>query len=115
MKELIIKLLFWFSCGATVAALADLSPGLSRSFEEWRRVRETNVALHHDCKMIMVPENEWLSATNILDHGAIVATNRIATLRNRRKKKIEEKRSRGLKRVSEIREMQQAAKEGLIQ
>jgi hypothetical protein len=115
MKELIAKFLFVLACCATVAAFADLTPGLSRRFEEWRRVRETNVALHHDCKMIMVPENEWRIATNILDHGAIVATNRIATLRNRRKKKIEEKRSRGLKRVSEIREIRQAAKEGLIQ
>jgi len=67
-----------------------------------------------DFKLIQVPENEWRFATNALEQAAIARTNRVATLRNRRKQKLEAKRSRGVTRVREILELRQGAKEGLI-
>ena len=112
MKEFIEKSLAILTCvmaGVTIADLPRGTTGLA-----WWDLRERNRALH-DFKVIQVPENEWRFATNALEQAAIAETNRVARLRDRRKKKIEEKRSRGLTRVREIYELRQAAKEGLIQ
>ena len=113
MKEFIAKLLFILVCAALAAALAeDLPRGTTGA--AWWALKERN-RFTRDFKLIQVPENEWRFATNALEKTAIAETNRVAKFKNRRREKLEEKRSRGLKRVSEIRELRQAAKEGVIQ
>ena len=111
MKEFIEKSLAILTCVMAGMTIADLPRGTTGS--AWWALREQNRFIH-DFKLIQVPENEWRFATNALEQAAIAETNRVARLRSRRQTAIEGMRSRGVKRVHEIRKLRQAAKEGLI-